>query len=150
MTYEQEKDVKMELGDTVSVGGYTFQFNGVSQVQGPNYTALRGDVDLSLDGKFLKKLHPEKRAYVASSMPMTEAAIDTGFLRDTYVSLGEPIDKAKPEAAWAVRVYYKPCVDWIWGGCVLMSLGGLIAMLDRRYRVKARAAAPVSAGTQQA
>ena len=149
MTYEQEKDVKMELGDTVSVGGYTFQFNGVSQVQGPNYTALRGDVDLSLDGKFLKKLHPEKRAYVASSMPMTEAAIDTGFLRDTYVSLGEPIDKAKPEAAWAVRVYYKPFVDWIWGGCVLMAIGGLIAISDRRYRIKAQATAGVPAGLAQ-
>ena len=149
MTYEQEKDVKMELGDTVSVGGYTFQFNGVSQVQGPNYTALRGDVDLSLDGKFLKKLHPEKRAYVASSMPMTEAAIDTGFLRDTYVSLGEPIDKAKPEAAWAVRVYYKPFVDWIWGGCVLMAIGGLIAISDRRYRIKAQAAAGVPAALAQ-
>jgi cytochrome c biogenesis protein CcmG/thiol:disulfide interchange protein DsbE len=72
-------------------------------------------------------------------MPMTEAAIDTGFLRDVYVSLGEPIDKARPEAAWAVRVYYKPFVDWIWGGCILMALGGLIAMSDRRYRIKARA-----------
>jgi cytochrome c-type biogenesis protein CcmF len=78
-------------------------------------------------------------------MPMTEAAIDSGFLRDVYVSLGEPIDKAKPEAAWAVRVYYKPFVDWIWGGCVLMALGGLLAMSDRRYRIKARAAAASSA-----
>jgi cytochrome c-type biogenesis protein CcmF len=78
-------------------------------------------------------------------MPMTEAAIDSGILRDVYVSLGEPIDKAKPEAAWAVRVYYKPFVDWIWGGCVLMALGGLLAMSDRRYRIKARAAAASSA-----
>jgi cytochrome c-type biogenesis protein CcmF len=85
-------------------------------------------------------------------MPMTEAAIDTGFLRDVYVSLGEPIDKARPQDAWAVRVYFKPFVDWIWGGCVLMALGGLIAMSDRRYRIKSRAAASVSitAGTQKA
>jgi cytochrome c-type biogenesis protein CcmF len=75
-------------------------------------------------------LFPEKRNYVSSSMPMTEAAIDTGITRDVYVSLGEALD-AK---AWAVRVYYKPFVDWIWGGCLLMALGGLCAALDRRYR----------------
>jgi len=77
-------------------------------------------------------------------MPMTEAAIDTGFVRDLYVSLGEPIDAAQPDAAWAVRVYFKPFVDWIWGGCVLMALGGLIAMSDRRYRIKAHAASPAT------
>ena len=65
-------------------------------------------------------------------MPMTEAAIDAGLLRDVYVSLGEPID----ERAWSVRVYYKPFVDWIWGGCLLMALGGLLALSDRRYRLK--------------
>ena len=74
-------------------------------------------------------------------MPMTEAAIDAGLTRDVYVSLGEAIDKDRPDAAWAVRVYYKPFVDWIWGGCVLMALGGLLAMSDRRYRVKSRAVA---------
>ncbi len=95
----------------------------------------------------LRKMFPEKRFYVASSMPMTEAAIDTGFLRDVYVSLGEPIDKARPDAAWAVRVYYKPFVDWIWGGCVLMAMGGLLAISDRRYRIKARSAAPAPAVT---
>ncbi len=140
--YQAEKDVKMEVGDTVSVGGYTFRFNGVRPVQGPNYRALVGDIDLVSDGRTIRKMFPEKRFYVASSMPMTEAAIDTGFLRDVYVSLGEPIDKARPDAAWAVRVYYKPFVDWIWGGCVLMALGGLVAMTDRRYRVKAAAHSP--------
>jgi cytochrome c-type biogenesis protein CcmF len=95
-------------------------------------------------------MNPEKRNYHSSQMPMTEAAIDAGFLRDVYVSLGEPIDRGKPEGEWAVRVYYKPYVDWIWGGCVLMALGGLLAMLDRRYRIKSRAAANLPAGTQQA
>ena len=135
--YQAEKDVKMEIGDTVGVGGYTFRFNGVRQEQGPNYRALVGDVDLIRDGRAIRKLFPEKRFYVASSMPMTEAAIDTGLLRDVYVSLGEPIDKARPDAAWAVRVYHKPFVDWIWGGCLLMALGGLLAISDRRYRVRA-------------
>jgi cytochrome c-type biogenesis protein CcmF len=76
-------------------------------------------------------------------MPMTEAAIDAGFTRDVYVSLGEPLDNA---GAWSVRVYYKPFVDWIWGGCLLMGLGGFIAMLDRRYRLRVKAAAHLPGG----
>jgi cytochrome c-type biogenesis protein CcmF len=147
--YQAEKDVKMEIGDTVSVGGYTFRFNGVRQEQGPNYVALVGDIDLLKGETATRKMNPEKRSYVSSSMPMTEAAIDTGFTRDVYVSLGEPIDKAKPDAAWAVRVYYKPFVDWIWGGCLLMALGGLLAMTDRRYRLKSRAASSVHAALAQ-
>jgi cytochrome c-type biogenesis protein CcmF len=96
-----------------------------------------GELELSRDGKVLRTMKPEKRAYLTSAMPMTEAAIDTGLLRDVYVSLGEPID----ERAWSVRVYYKPFVDWIWGGCLLMALGGIVAISDRRYRLKRRAAA---------
>src|SRR5574343_552994 len=88
--------------------------------------------------KSVRKMNPEKRNYHSSAMPMTEASIDAGFLRDVYVSLGEPIDRDPPEGEWAGRVYYKPFVDWIWGGCILMALGGIAAMLDRRYRVKAR------------
>ena len=130
----------MAPGDTVSAGGYTFRFNGVRPQRGPNYQALVGDVDLLRDGQVLRQLKPEKRNYFASSMPMTEAAIDSGFLRDVYVSLGEPIDRARPEADWAVRVYHKPFVGWIWGGCLLMSLGGLLAASDRRYRLPARRA----------
>jgi len=121
----------------------------VRQVNGPNYTALAGDFDLARDGKPLRKMHPEKRTYQSSAMPMTEAAIDAGLFRDLYVSLGEPIDRLKPEGEWAVRVYHKPFVDWIWGGCVLMAIGGLIAILDRRYRVKSRASATVTTGNTQ-
>ncbi len=133
-SYEQEKDVKMGPGDSVDVAGYHFTFNGVQTVDGANYKAAQGDFDLSIDGKFLRKLNPEKRSYFSSTMPMTEAAIDAGLWRDVYVSLGEPINPDKPDGDWAVRVYYKPFVDWIWGGSALMALGGLLAMLDRRYR----------------
>ncbi len=149
-SYQDEKDVKMAPGESVDVAGYHFTFNGVKAVEGPNYVAAQGDFDLAVNGQFVRKMNPEKRNYHSSAMPMTEASIDAGLLRDVYVSLGEPIDRDKPEGEWAVRVYYKPFVDWIWGGCVLMSLGGLIAMLDRRYRVKARAAANLPAGTQEA
>ncbi len=135
--YQEEKDVRMGPGDTVSVGGYGFRFIDVRQVDGPNYTAARGSIELSRDGRVLKTLYPEKRSYFSSSMPMTEAAIDAGLLRDVYVSLGEPLEAG----AWAVRVYYKPLVDWIWGGCLLMALGGLLAASDRRYRLARKAAA---------
>jgi len=151
-SFQEEKDVKMAPGETVTVAGYTFTFNGVKSVQGANYLAAQGDFDLAVNGKFQRKMNPEKRNYQSSSMPMTEAAIDAGLVRDVYVSLGEPIDRNKPEGEWAVRVYYKPFVDWIWGGCALMAFGGLLAALDRRYRVKSRASAAVTtpAGTQHA
>jgi cytochrome c-type biogenesis protein CcmF len=119
------------------VGGYTFRFVGVRPEMGPNYRAMVGEIELSKDGKVLKTMYPEKRSYLSSAMPMTEAAIDAGILRDVYVSLGEPID----ERAWSVRVYYKPFVDWIWGGCLLMALGGFLALSDRRYRLKKAATA---------
>jgi cytochrome c-type biogenesis protein CcmF len=133
--YQVEKDVRMEPGDTVTIDRYTFRFLGVKEVPGPNYKAMRGDVELIVGGKVDKMMRPEKRNYFTSQMPMTEAAIDTGFTRDVYVSLGEPLEGQ----AWAIRVYYKPFVDWIWGGCLLMALGGLVAASDRRYRLRVRA-----------
>ena len=145
-TYQEERDVRMEPGDTVSVGGYSFKFNGVHLADGPNYRASVGSFDLIKDGKMERILHPEKRDYQSSSMPMTEAAIDANLTRDVYVSLGEPLTSDRENGAWAVRVYFKPFVDWIWGGCFLMALGGLIAAGDRRYRLSVKASAPVTAG----
>ena len=130
--YQEEKDVRMAPGDTVSVGGYQIRLKGVSPAEGPNYQAMRGAFELGRHGKTEEVLYPEKRNYDSSAMPMTEAAIDAGFTRDIYVSLGEPLEGN----AWAVRVYYKPFVDWIWGGCLLMALGGLFAVLDKRYRLR--------------
>ncbi|QWT46871.1 heme lyase CcmF/NrfE family subunit [Azospira inquinata] len=132
--YEVESDVKMAEGDTTEVAGYQFKFQGIRTIQGPNYQAQQGEVEVFRNGTMVAQLRPEKRNYASSAMPMTEASIDAGLLRDVYVSLGEPIDKSQPEGAWAVRVYYKPFVDWIWAGCVLMALGGLVAISDRRYR----------------
>jgi cytochrome c-type biogenesis protein CcmF len=130
--YQEEKDVRMSAGDAVSVGGYQIQFQGVNVVPGPNYQAMRGTFLLNQNGKVQTMMHPEKRNYFSSTMPMTEAAIDVGLTRDIYVSLGEEL----PDKSWAVRVYYKPFVDWIWGGCLLMALGGVLAISDRRYRIK--------------
>ena len=129
--YEMEKDLRMEVGDVAHVGGYDFQFKGITEVPGPNYRATRGTVAVSKGGKFLHDMYPEKRTYQASGMQQTEAAIDTGLFRDLYLSLGEPVSKG----AWSMRIYYKPFIDWIWGGCVLMAIGGGLAVSDRRYRL---------------
>jgi len=130
--YQEEKDVRMSAGETVSVGGYQIRLEGVNVVPGPNYEAMRGTFLLTKKGNTEAKLYPEKRNYFSSTMPMTEAAINTGLTRDIYVSLGEEL----PDKSWAVRVYYKPFVDWIWGGCLLMALGGVLAISDKRYRIK--------------
>jgi cytochrome c-type biogenesis protein CcmF len=133
-TYEVEKDVRMEVGDTVTMSNYTFRFDGVTEIKGPNYTANRGQITVLVDGDTETVLFPEKRTYLVQTMPMTEAAIDTGLFRDLYVSLGEPVGRG----AWSVRVYYKPFVDWIWGGPLLMMIGGIFAVSDRRYRLATR------------
>ncbi|MCL2830617.1 MAG: heme lyase CcmF/NrfE family subunit [Betaproteobacteria bacterium] len=148
--YETEKDVKMGPGDTVEVGGYQFGFLGVRETNGPNYLALIGDVEVTKNGKPYRRMTPEKRIYNASGMPMTETAIDSGFLRDLYISLGEPIDRENLNGEWAVRVYHKPFVGWIWIGCLLMALGGLVSICDRRYRVRANAVVITPSATQPA
>jgi cytochrome c-type biogenesis protein CcmF len=134
-SYEVERDVRMGLKDTVTIENYSFELTGVSNVDGPNYKALRGDIKVTQDGKYLEMLYPEKRKYFSSAMPMTEAGIDSGLFRDLYVSLGEPIEGERLQ--WSVRVFYKPFVSWLWYGAILMVLGGLLAVSDRRYRKSA-------------
>ena len=132
--YETEKDVRMDVGDTVAIGGYTFRFNGTNEVPGPNYQGIIGDIEVLDNGEKINLMHPEKRTYNASGMAMTEAAIDTGIFRDLYVALGEPLG----DGSWVVRVYHKPFVDWVWFGCLLMAFGGALAVSDKRYRIKVR------------
>ena len=136
-TYEVERDVKMAVGDSTTVRGYTFVFNGVKELQGPNYVAMQGQMQVTRNGGAPLDMHPEKRIYRVQQNPMTEAASDAGVTRDLDVSLGEQVEGG----AWIVRVYVKPFIDWIWGGCLLMALGGLLAVTDRRYRRKPEVAA---------
>jgi cytochrome c-type biogenesis protein CcmF len=131
-SYEVERDVRMGIGEQVTIAPYSFKLVGLQDVKGPNYNAVRGEFDVFKDGQFLEKMYPEKRRYFSSAMPMTEAAIDSGFMRDLYVSLGESLGGTP--AQWSVRVYYKPFVPWLWAGVLLMVAGGLLAALDRRYR----------------
>ena len=142
--YQLEQDVRMEPGSTVTAGGYEFRFISETDVVGPNYRAARAEILVSRNGKEIERMYPEKRNYTASGQVMTETAIDSGLFRDLYVSLGEPVEGG----GWSVRVYYKPFVGWIWGGAVLMALGGGLALSDRRYalaRQKERAAKEVVA-----
>ncbi len=130
--FQQEKEVPMQIGKKVEMAGYEFGFNGVKTIQGPNYSSRQASVNVYKNNKLVATLLPEKRTYLVQQNPMTEAGIDTGFLRDVYVALGEQIDNE----AWGMRLYYKPFIQWIWMGAVLMALGGLLAALDRRYRLK--------------
>ena len=143
--YATEKDVRMDVGDTVNVGGYDFRFNGATDVIGPNYRGARAEIVVSRDGAVVRTMNPEKRVYNVSENAMTETAIDTGLFRDLYLSLGEPVGTG---GAWSVRVHYKPFVDWMWGGALLMAMGGGLAVSDRRYALAARKQREALAGVK--
>ncbi|WP_201582684.1 heme lyase CcmF/NrfE family subunit [Psychrobacter jeotgali] len=129
-----ERDVAMGPGDTVHVQGYDFKVVEFTEVKGSNYDATQAQVDVTKDGRAVATLYPQKRTYVVSMMPMTEASIDESLLRDVYVALGEPI--AEDSNQWALRIYVKPLIRWIWLGSIIMTLGALLSMLDKRYRLK--------------
>lgn len=134
-SYQVERDVSMAPGDTVTIQDMRLTLQGVSPVRGPNYEGMRGQVTFgpaASPAQISGTLNTEKRTYFSSTMPMTEVGIDSSLTRDLYVSMGE----STGNNAWAVRVYYKPFVSWIWGGCAFMALGGLLAAADRRYRIR--------------
>ncbi|KKL79954.1 hypothetical protein LCGC14_2009670, partial [marine sediment metagenome] len=131
--YSIQRDIRMEPGEQALVAGYQFEFVGMRQVQGPNYIADQALILVTKDNGSVAELKPEKRRYMASGQTMTEADIDSGLFRDLYVALGEPLKGD----AWAIRIYVKPFVRWIWFGGLLIAMGGLIAVLDKRYRRQA-------------
>jgi len=130
--FTAEEAVRMAPGETHVVSGYEFTFNGARQVQGPNYSASSGSFSIERNGRDIGELAAEKRLYNVRRDVMTEAAIDAGLTRDLFVALGEPLD----QGAWSVRLQVKPYIRWIWFGCLMMGLGGLLAASDRRYRTK--------------
>ena len=129
-----EKDVRMREGDSVQILDYNFTFKGLKITDGANYQGGTADIEITRNGKLEATLHAEKRFYNVSKMGMTEAAIDWGFTRDLYAALGEQLD----DGSWGLRLYYKPFIRWIWLGGVFMALGGLLCMLDKRYRIRVR------------
>jgi cytochrome c-type biogenesis protein CcmF len=142
--YSVERDVRMQIGDTVQLGPYGFRLASLRAVDGPNYQATQATVEvLDSAGRVDTVLAPEKRLYNVQRMPMTEVAIQPGLTRDLYLALGEPL----AEGVWAVRIHYKPFVRWIWLGAVLMALGGLLAVGDPRYRQsRRRSTNPITTG----
>ena len=146
-SYQSERDVKMNIGDTVTVGGYQFQLKKISQLQGPNYQAVRADVEVSPQGGApYAIMHPEKRAFLAGQSVTSETSIDRSIWRDLYVSLGDEVGGG----AWTLRVYHKPLVNWIWGGALLMALGGGLAVTDRRYALASKQAKEKAAKAEPA
>ncbi|SFX22826.1 heme lyase CcmF/NrfE family subunit [Marinospirillum alkaliphilum] len=140
--YGEERDVRMAVGETVVVKGYQFTMTELTHREGPNFIADRAIVEVrNSQGRLISTLTPEKRLYVVRGMPMTQVAIDWGLLKDIYVAMGEELS----EDAWAMRVHYKPFVRWLWLGAFIASLGGILAISDRRYRMRV-ASVPVNAG----
>ncbi|MEX0369824.1 MAG: heme lyase CcmF/NrfE family subunit [Tateyamaria sp.] len=141
LTAWQSEDIRVaQIGEQFTVGGYDLTLDAVEDVEGPNYLSTMAFITLAKDGGEIAQLRPEKRIYPVAQMPTTEAGIDYNLARDVYVVIGD----AQQGGGWAVRTYIKPLTNWIWIGCALMSLGGLLSLSDRRFRVAsgARKTAP--------
>ncbi|MBY7970611.1 heme lyase CcmF/NrfE family subunit [Vibrio fluvialis] len=134
--YSIERDVRLAPGEHFKLQEYEFFFKGLRDKDGPNYDGYIADFEITQNGKYLNTLHAEKRFYRTARSMMTEAAIDRGLTRDLYIAMGERLDDNN---AWAVRIYYKPFVRWIWAGALLMALGGALAISDKRYRFRKNA-----------
>ncbi|CAH0540755.1 heme lyase CcmF/NrfE family subunit [Vibrio marisflavi] len=131
--YSIERDVRLAPGEHFQIEGYDFYFAGLSNRDGPNYDGYVAQFDVTNNGKPINTLYAEKRFYRTARSMMTEAAIDRGLTRDLYIAMGERLDDGK---SWAVRIYYKPFVRWIWAGALFMAIGGILAISDKRYRFR--------------
>ena len=129
-----EADRSMTPGESVDVAGYRFELRGLRDVEGPNYRAIEAEVDILRDGNFIDQMRPQKRIYIVQQNPMTEAGILAAWNRDLFIALGDSLGNN----AWSVRIQYKPFIRFIWLGCLIMAIGGIIAASDRRYRLRAR------------
>ncbi len=128
--FNVETDMTMRAGQSHEVAGHTFELRELRQVQGPNYNAVEGIVEIRKDGDFVSEVRPQKRVYLVQQSPMTEAAIEVQWNKDLFIALGDQLGRD----SWSVRIQYKPMIRFIWLGCLIMGIGGLIAVMDRRYR----------------
>ena len=133
-SFKIEKDFALGVGDAASIGGYDFRLAALRDVHGPNYAGIEADVVVSRSGEAVTVLRPQKRLYNSGGNPMTEAGIEVGPARDLFAALGDDLGQGR----WSVRLQYKPLIRYIWLGAILIALGGGIAALDRRYRVRVR------------
>jgi len=135
-SYRIEKDIALSPGERFELRDYTFEFVSTRPVQGPNYQAIEAEVRVLRGARLVTVLHPQKRVYRVQQSPMTEAGIEAGWNRDLFVAMGEDLG----DGAWSLRLQYKPMVRFIWLGALVMALGGLVAVTDRRYRLQRTAA----------
>jgi cytochrome c-type biogenesis protein CcmF len=136
-SYKIEKDVALKPGGSFAIAGYDFRFVNAKDVRGPNYDAVEGLVEVTRGGKPVATLRPQKRHFWVQQTDNSQAAISVNWSRDLFVAMGNSLG----EGAWSMRIQYKPLVRFIWLGALVMALGGLVAATDRRYRMKAAAAA---------
>jgi cytochrome c-type biogenesis protein CcmF len=132
--YSLERDVRMTLGDSAEIHGYHFRLSALHDLDGPNYGGTAAQFDVTRHARLQARMQAEKRIYGASRIVATEAAVSGGLTRDLYVALGERLD----DGSWAIKLYYKPFVRWIWFGGLLMAAGGLCCLADPRYRAQKR------------
>ncbi len=141
-----ESDRALRVGESIEVAGYEFQMRELRNVRGPNFSAIEAEIAILDDGRQVATVLPQKRQYLVQKSPMTEAGIRAGLDKDLFVALGDPLGND----AWSVRIQYKPLIRFIWLGALIMALGGLIAISDRRYRSAARAPSAAPAKAQEA
>ncbi|MGH8188848.1 MAG: cytochrome c-type biogenesis CcmF C-terminal domain-containing protein, partial [Steroidobacteraceae bacterium] len=142
-SHKQETDLSLKPGQSTQVAGYTFTMNSLREVSGPNYEAVEAEVTVARGGEHLATLYPQKRIYRVQKNPMTEAGIDVSWQRDLFVAMGEPLG----DGSWSLRLQYKPMVRFIWLGALVVAIGGLVAIFDRRYRQRVTAEATSAAST---
>ncbi len=133
--WTQEAARVMRPNETIAIGSYELTLRRAGEVQGPNYTALRGTFDVAQNGKLMAIMEPETRSYQTSPMTTTEAAIRPTLSGDLYAVIGDP----DGQGGYATRFYVKPLVVWIWTGSIIMLVGGFVSLSDRRHRVGAPA-----------
>jgi cytochrome c-type biogenesis protein CcmF len=143
MAWEMEDIRVAQIGEPYLVGEYEITLNNVQRIQGPNYIATQADLTVTNAGRLTARLFPEKRVYPVAQMPTTEAAISNGILRDIYLVIGDP----QQGGGWAVRTYIKPLANWIWAGSLMMAIGGLFSLADRRTRVAVTGRKKLPVGT---
>ena len=133
-SFNIETDRRMQIGNPIEVAGYNFELHGIKNINGPNFEAIEGEIEIRKNGVFIGTVRPQKRTYMVQQNPMTEAGILKLWGHDLFVALGEPISSD----SWSVRIQYKPLIRFIWLGCIIMGFGGLIAISDTRYRRRAK------------
>ncbi|HSG97806.1 MAG TPA: cytochrome c-type biogenesis CcmF C-terminal domain-containing protein, partial [Woeseiaceae bacterium] len=141
-----ESDRALSPGESIDVAGYEFEMIDLRNVEGPNFSAIEAEIEIRRDGNYVATVRPQKRQYLVQKSWMTEAGIRAGLDKDLFVALGDQLGNG----GWSVRIQYKPLIRFIWLGCLVMALGGLIALSDRRYRVNVREKEKVQAGEAEA